>query len=233
MNFRVQEIIKMIVPGAVLICCLYFLIFNLSDLETLLNKDYVSVYLVFLLVIIYVLGYFLDWFGSLFERSFYHFFSKPSLRLLNNSQANSKQWIKMVKYEEIADELCRKLSKSPHYPYDKKSAEYLFKAANYLKEKNSAIGIKEKLNEFYFYNIFSRNLAVSFLCSFVFYPILYTFHSLGVFNHIEEGTCFRQFNWSFLFVLPVFIMSIFRWREHAMYYTRYIFYSATEDILKP
>lgn len=212
MEFRIQEIIKMLIPGTVLFTSLYLLLFQFIDTNLVLNEDFVAIYLVIFLGLIYVIGYFIDWFGSLFERLFYSVFPRPSYSLFTGQ---SKR-ITLTKRTEIVTFLGTKSGANLSGSLNKKDALALFKYANVYKDKNDSV--KDKVTESYFSKIFSRNLCVSFILTFLGYIFLYFFLEI-------------PFNYFSFLMLVLFFFSWIRWQEHTFYYTRKVIYAACDDIL--
>ncbi|MDX3915377.1 MAG: hypothetical protein QHC79_17670 [Pseudosphingobacterium sp.] len=217
MNFRIQEILKTLIPGlwALALATTFsyrYLDFSFIKAEV---KDAASIYLIFLLTTAYVVGYFLDWLGSLFERIYYKRVPPPSFFLINGTTKR----ITLSNDEEIFKFLCNDLNVTFTRPLARTNTSILFKRANVLKEKNKTVQMIDKINNYYFLKIFSRNLAVSFLFAFVLYITIY----FGHLNHITS------FNWFSFLSLLFFGFTILRWREHAFYYSRQVIYAAYSE----
>jgi len=226
MNYRIQEILKMLIPGVILVSCLYLLLVKEKYPENPFDKDMISLVIIIFLVVSYVCGYFIDWFGSIFERLYYKSFPRPSELMFNDNSANPKYRVQLVKKEKIIEYLCLVLQKSSQHPLSKDNALKLFKLANYLKDRNTSVAVKERLNELYFTKIFSRNVMMTFLTMFVCYMLIILF---GVFGWVSQ----INLSSSIFITIPFFVMSMIRWRETAFYYSRAVLYAACEDVLKP
>jgi hypothetical protein len=232
MEFRIQEIIKMLVPGGVILINLYFLFFSFTAIETLLNKDFIAIYIFIFTILTYVAGYFIDWIASLSEKLYYSIFTKPSERLLNNLSKSKIFGIRMSRHREVGESLCAYINQTATNRFDKYSAEKLFRLANVIKDQNMSDHLKEKISDFYFYKIFSRNLATAFFLTFITYPMFYFLSINSVVTIFEQPENLPTFSWDFLFALLFSIFSFLRWKEHATYYTRLIFYTACPDVFQ-
>lgn len=219
MNFRIQDLTKTLIPGIMMFFLSSLFIVNIDQFNDITNliKDTMAIWTIVFLMIAYVCGYFVDFVGSFLEKVFYKKFSRPSWHLLNNTGKS----ITLSNSKLIIEYLCEKLRKSPHYPFTKDTSQQVFKCANVYKDYVASSSAKERLTEYYFSKIFSRNLSSSFLLSFVIYIFYYSYnyHSL-------------DFNFFSILLLAGFLFSGYRWRIHAFYYTRQVFYTACESVLK-
>ncbi len=219
MNFRIQDLTKTLIPGIMMFFLSSLFICNIDQFNGITNliKDTMAIWTIVFLMIAYVCGYFVDLVGSLLEKGFYTYFSRPSLYLLNNTGKS----IKLSNSNLIIEYLCDKLRKSSQHPFTKESALEVFKCANVYKDYVASSQTKERLAEYYFSKIFSRNLSSSFLISFGIYVVYY------LFNHHS-----LYFNFLSILLLLGCVFSGYRWRVHAFYYTRQVFYMACEPVLK-
>jgi len=221
MNFRIQEVLKNIIPGLLTLVSIYFLTSPSLDLSHFKNeiKELLAIYFVVFLAAVYVFGYFVDWAGSWFERLFYKIWPRPSFYLLNDVNGR----INLLKSSEIVDFLCDVSNRAVQSPLSRENAEAIFKVANYLKDKNTSKQVNDRIGESYFSQIFSRNLCVSFFFSFIGYVCIYFFN---------EESCVGNFNQRSFILIGLGVVTIFRWREHAFYYSRNVLYASCEDVLR-
>jgi len=217
MSFRIQDLMKIIIPGTLSLFFTSLLIISYENYVWLNNniKDILALFLILFLVICYGFGYFIDFFGSLFEKVYYSFKFKPSYYLINNIG----KYVRLSKREEVLDDLCMKMSRCTANLYSSKEAEDIFKFANVLKDKSPNSNNRERLSEYYFSMVFSRNLCSSFIVSLLFYLIYFIFNNANV-----------VFNCYSLLLFVPFIISVIRWKQHAAYYSRQVFYVACENI---
>lgn len=225
MNFRIQDLTKTLIPGIILLVLSLCWILSIEDLKSILNliKDTTGIFLVIFLIIVYVIGYFVDFIGSQFEYLYYRLEPKPSYYLLNDFSENYR--IKMSKKEDIKEYLCDKLRISTVPHLNDEQAEKLFKMANLLKESSVNQTSKEKVSEFYFSKIFSRNLCTSLILSLIIYYIC-------TFSSYNPQAILNINSWVFLIIILAYL-SFLRWKQHAKYYSRQVFYTACESILRP
>lgn len=217
-NFRIQDFQKFIIPGAVLLFVSLLLSLqncNLSDLIGI-AKDISAILIFIFLIASYIVGYFTDYLGSLFERLFYTVFAKPSYYLINGDGK-----CKLSNREKVLEFICDKMrfnTTRSTKDYNRSDAEKIFKFANVLKDRTTSTSSKDRLMEYYFLKIFSRNLCASCLMCLI----------ISLLSLVQ--TC-SAFNWLvFLSVILCFFLSLLRWRSHAVYYSRQVFYVATEDM---
>ena len=218
MEFRPEDILKNIIPG--LIACIGFVSvslgnFTYSDFKGVFFtdiKDYSEIMLIFLLVFAYLMGYIVDAISSFIEYNIvYKFLGTPSSKLLTNSKSR----IHLVNQEAIINNIVLKCSLKPEdfildplqSKKNLKSCNILFKHANYLKDENPISGIKEKVKQYYFSYIFSRNLFFSafFSCICVL---------ISQFNKLT----FLSIT---LFVICLLVL-YYRKREQSFYYSRQV-----------
>ncbi|KGE14248.1 hypothetical protein [Sphingobacterium deserti] len=218
MNFRVQDLMKILIPGIITTFLSGVLILDVKQFTVLssLIKDTMAVWILVFLSVVYLLGYFVDFLGSLLEQLFYKYFDKPSLSLLNEKLKR----IPLSDREQIIEYLCEKLKRSSHRPFDKNSANELFKYANVLKDYSSKRG-NEKISDYYFSKILSRNLSSSFLSTFAIYAVFFLITPKAV-----------PFNVCSLGLFLGFFCTGYRWRIHSFYYSRQVFYTACENLFK-
>lgn len=218
MNFRIQDLAKTLIPGIVTFFLSFLLILTEEEFMYLSNltKDTIAIWLIIFIAVVYTLGYFVDFIGSKLEHLYYKWFERPSIKLLNET---SKLY-KLSFSEEIIEFLCDIIKRSSHHPFEKESAKELFKCANVYKEYASTTA-KERVLEYYYSKILSRNVSAALLFSFVVYLLFFLYNIAN-----------WQFNIYSLFIIPVFIFSGYRWTTFAHYYTRQVFYAACEPVLK-
>gem|GEM_PF-2828370 len=219
MSFRIQDLMKIIIPGTLSLFFATLLVLSYENYVWLVNniKDIVGIFLVLFFIICYGFGYFIDFFGSILEKIYYKFKFKPSYYLINDIG----KYIRLSKREEVLEELCLRMSRCTTNLYSSKEAEDIFKFANILKDKSQNSNNRDRLREYYFSMVFSRNLSSGFIVSLVLYLIYFIFNNATV-----------MFNcYSLMLFLP-FIICVIRWKQHASYYSRQVFYVACENIFK-
>ncbi|MGL5273971.1 hypothetical protein SAMN04488018_1491 [Myroides marinus] len=222
MNLRIQEVFKYLLPGFVIIMILFICsLIDFKDIQlNYFNGKNEGVLLLLSTFLIFLLGYLVDLVSSDFEKRYYRCFMKPSEKLLSQKDKE----IKLSSADKIIEYLSAKMQKCSPKEFDKTIAEEYFRKANQLKDYNSNINSNSKLLEHYYQQVLSRNLSVSFLISIVIF-VLYTF---------IVGKClFLIENWMCLVgLILLFSFSVYRWSQHAMYYSRQVFYNSCEEVLK-
>jgi hypothetical protein len=209
MEFRIQDILKNIIPGFMLAFVSILIYGNKLGWEFIDNiissdiKEYSEVVLVILLILSYITGYFVDLCASGAEMLIYRILDKPSHILLNKPNCVYT----LVKIAEIKQKLA-----IPEGTITPAKAELYFKEANLIKDNNPSETIKEKVKEYYNSYIFSRNMLLSLLFTFIIYMIISAYSSFS--NCYIIAT--------FLLVIVLFF---FRWRSRAFYYSRQVFNS--------
>ncbi len=218
MNFRIQDLTKTLIPGIVVFFLSFLLILSEKQFTylSLLTKDTMAIWLIIFLATVYTCGFFIDLCGSFFERIYYHYREEPAMKLLNDKSRR----IKLSSSAIIIDYICDILRVSSQSPFQKEPAIKMFKCANVYKDyaTNNA---KERVLEYYYSMILSRNLSTSLLISFLVYLIFFLFN-------ISKWT----FNPYSLFIILAFLLFGYRWTTLAYYYSRQVFYAACEPVLK-
>jgi hypothetical protein len=225
MKFRFEDFLKNIIPGMILLAGISaFIIGDPGQLMQSQNevhnwlKEFSELILLLFLVLSYLIGYINDGLSSWLEYyCIYYFFGTPALRLL---RGRGKR-ISLVIYADILKHIqakqalsadAIKISDGPWFYYkafwtSKNRANILFKHANNLKDSNPQIEIAEKIKDYYYAYIFSRNLFFSALFSSLL--IIITFHAI--------------LSWKVLVTLILTIIFLgIRRRDRAYYYSRNI-----------
>jgi uncharacterized integral membrane protein len=216
-NFRIQDFQKFILPGTTILGILLFLYFQNTNISEFVMKykDFTAPLILVFLILSYLIGYFNDYLGSLFEILYYCFFKKPSLKLINNTSK-----CKLSNKEKILEFICDKMrcnTTRSTINYTKESAAEIFKFANVLKDRSNSSSSKDRLMEYYFLKIFSRNFTACFTSIFI------------LFFSIVLNCSVNKYLVLFCMILLA-ILSLFRWKTHAIYYSRQVFYVASEDM---
>jgi hypothetical protein len=216
MEFRVQEILKNIIPGIFFIILCSWIVFMQSPMEVPLTipsafKDLSEVVLVVFLALSYVLGFLLDAISSIFEGLLYEFINVPSHTLFH-SEVNRYS---LANKDKIIEILCAEQGVEVPVVVTNDHAIALFKTANLLKDKNPSELLKEKIIEYYNAYIFSRNLMSVLIVSLCIDLIMLYKYSFG--EHSLIIICS-------LIILLSFIT--IRWRSRAFYYCRQVLYGA-------
>ncbi|EHO14583.1 hypothetical protein [Myroides odoratimimus] len=222
MNLRIQEVFKYLLPGFVVMMMLFLCsLINFKDIQVnYFNDKNEGLILLLSTLFIFLFGYLVDLLSSDFEKRYYSYFMKPSEKLLR--KIDNK--IKLTSEDQIISYLSDKMQKCPAKEINKEIAEEYFRKANQLKDYNTNSNSNAKLLEHYYQQVLSRNLSVSFLISIVIYLLYF----------IVEGRCnFIKDHWLLLIILIfLFTFSLYRWTQHAMYYSRQVFYNSCETVLR-
>lgn len=217
-NFRIQDFQKFILPGTIILGIFIFLYFQNTNMYEFVvkYKDFTAPLILIFLILSYLIGYFNDYLGSLFESFYYYFFKKPSYMLINNTSK-----CKLSNREKILEFICDKMrcnTTRSTLNYTKESAAEIFKFANVLKDRSNSTASKDRLMEYYFLKIFSRNLFTACFTS-IFILIF------SIVLNCSVNKCIVLFC-----MILLTILSLFRWKTHAIYYSRQVFYVASEDM---
>jgi len=217
-NFRIQDFQKFILPGTVILGILIFLYFQNTNISEFVMKykDFTAPLILIFLILSYFIGYFIDYMGSLFEFFYYCCFEKPSFKLINNTSK-----CKLSNREKILEFICDKMrcnTTQSTIDYNIESASEIFKFANVLKDRSSSSVSKERLMEYYFLKIFSRNLFTACFTS-----IFILIFSIVLNSSVSKYSVL-------IGMIILMTLSFFRWKTHAFYYSRQVFYVASEDM---
>lgn len=213
MEFRIQDVLKNLLPG--LLFCIITLYLcqpkslNIFEAHTpALIKDLSSIFFVVFMATIYITGYFIDAISSIIERKvLYKFLKQPSYYLLNDLKPLNK----LAKRQEIIDNLCVKSNTTALPKIKKEVAADLFRLANELKDGNPLTSLVNKIGEFYNAYVFSRNVMVSIFMSVLVCMYYNLFHEHNNSQHIF---------WPLVVAL---VLSYLRWRSRGFYYSRQVF----------
>lgn len=220
MEFRFQDIIKNIVPGAVIV--LAFTAFLINDMptkqwEAIMNspiKEYEAIMAIGALLIFYLVGYCLDAISSVLEYYLIHtLVGRPSYKLLSGKGSR----IALVNYDEIIAHIQAKypndhtLRFSGNSKTDKKIAKKFFRYANILRLSSRVPETNSLIREYYYSYIFSRNFF--FAISIV---------SISVVVHFHRELTFIQYSVMAFILVLLYI----RRRDHDYYHSRQILIEA-------
>lgn len=222
MKFRFEDFLKNIIPGMILLIgiCIYMIGYPVKlDKPKDLGfepKEFSELIILVFLVLSYLLGYLNDGLSSWLENYvIYRLFGSPTLRLL---RGKGKRLL-LIGHTTILTHLKTKCSLSSDaiqiddgfwigtksLSTSRERARLLFKYANDLKDSNSSEIIKDKLNEYYYAYVFSRNLFFSYL--FTLTLSIITWHG------------FLNVKFAIISVLILFFLG-FRRRDKSFYYSR-------------
>jgi hypothetical protein len=140
MEFRIQDIVKNVIPGTLVILGIIiglecFLQIDFKVFFENYVKDAGEIWLIVLLISSYIAGYIIDALSSDIEYVIYLMIPKPSFLLLNNSS-------KRYKLSNLS-EVNQALGVLTAAPYDKAICANAFKKANNLKDSNPSELIKK------------------------------------------------------------------------------------------
>ena len=225
MQFRFEDILKNIIPGSLLIFALIFCFFApLTENEfQIFSRNYIRDFSAIIIIVFftacYLSGYVIDALASWGEYYIiYKIFGTPAYKLFKKSGSritflntdlvlfNIDQEYKIYERKTIVNDL---------KTLTKKEASDLFKLANVYSQRCSDDLTKEKLKEYYYAYIFSRNIFFSAIISSIIYIIAPVNH-LNIFG--------------LLFLLILNIILLIRRRDKAYYYSRQVLIACTKNI---
>jgi hypothetical protein len=213
MDFKIQDILKNIIPGVLVLAFLFLNMYlfypeRIRWIEQNSIKNYSEVVFTVFLVAAYVTGYFLDTVSSWFQRLLYLIFKKPSYLLINN---RTHRRFKLHKRDDIINNLSQKhgLSINTTNLISQEFSQTLFKLANIDKDYNPQESIYQRVTNFYNSYVFSRNLLAT-ACILILFQLI-----------------FFPFNWKILITLLIILITLMiRWMEKSLYYSREVFNSS-------
>jgi hypothetical protein len=223
MEFRFEDIVKNIIPGSLLILSLIF--YFLEPLTPgefkifLINyiKDYSAVLIVAFLSACYLCGYIIDALASWGEHYIiYKALGTPAYKLFkeegNRITFNLSDAV-LQNLDQQYNIYERKIITGKTKAFTKKQASDLFKLANIFSQRCSDDLTKQKLKEYYYSYIFSRNIFFSVIFSSI---VLL----MAAYDHINF----------FILVLLVLlnILLFVRRRDKAYYYSRQVLIACTK-----
>jgi hypothetical protein len=230
MEFRIQDILKNVIPGMILSFGIGSLFINSETQSTYISKllsfkDFSEILLLILLTVCYLIGYVNDGISSWCEQYVIYFlFGPPSLRLLRGKGkrlllVNSDKVLQnlQLKMELSSSEI--DLNNGSWFYYksfwkSKERAIRLFKYANDLKNANPHPIYEERIREYYNSYTFSRNLFFSSLISNALFMVSYN-------SNLQYKT------WLLIFILLTFLG--LRRRDKSYYYSRQVFQACNFD----
>jgi hypothetical protein len=225
MKFRFEDFLKNIIPGIILMVGVgLFLIDKPAQLAqggAILPsylKEFPELTVLLFLVLSYLVGYINDGLSSWLEYyCIYYFLGTPALRLLRGKGkrislvTNTGILSHLKTVESLTDDDINITDGAWCYYRafwsSKNKVIALFKHANNLKDSNPQAGIGEKIKDYYYAYIFSRNLFFSSL-----------FSSVLIFI-----TFYNSLSWKV--VVTIILINLFlgiRRRDKSYYYTRNI-----------
>lgn len=208
MEYKFQDILKNIIPGfyitfgIVLLCWFSGGITNDNSIN--LVKDIPGeVFVFFIPLIFYIIGYLNDILSSCFEFYLYELgCRRPSELLLNNK----KKRYRLSKLDEIKSKL---EIASENNIISREESYKAFQKANAMKDMN-----KDNVSEFYVSYIFARNFMVANLLLSIGSSIVAIFNTSNC--HIWIIPI------SYLLLSCLFV---YRWKQKALYYSKKVFNS--------
>jgi len=217
MQLKLFDILSLVIPGALVICCLLFTrLVHLIQPEWVeqkisVYKDISAILAVVFIVACYLVGYVIHAIGSWIEpilwktwggRPSQILFSDDSSRLGLGSEKNAiLTWLK----SKSTDSRLTNLENNQLRPDD---IRRLFQVAKNLAFKNAGVNFKTRIEEFNNSYIFSRNILVAFVIA------------LGCVSSLSwYGTMTIK---STFLLLAVVLIVWWRARDRAIYYSREI-----------
>lgn len=204
MEFRIQDVLKHILPGGAILLTIFLLFsktgsFDASNFYITYIKDTGELWVFIFLIVAYFCGYLNDAISSQLEYWGYKLINRPSFSLLND---RNKRY-KLVQKNDIF----AALSATARPISTKEECHKLFLLANAKKDMNPSEAIKEKVKEYYNSYVFSRNMLTAsvVITSVLFYLFGFSFFTLS----------------TSLAILVLFR----RWRQKAYCYSRQVFYA--------
>jgi hypothetical protein len=215
MEFRIQDILKNIIPG-ILSLTLLLIFFYIAESITIpvkvpdVFKDFSEIVLIFFLGVTYFIGFVIDTIASILEQLLYKIIARPSFKLLNGKS----QRYPIVQLDKLVALLKSETSVTIS-TLTNVNTSILFNVANLRKEKCELELVKEKVAEYYSSYIFSRNIC----CVFFLYSILLLISIISISQSyiIILLTCMQ---------LVLLGLTLFRYRQKAYYYSRQVFNAA-------
>ena len=159
MEYKFQDVLKNIIPGFYILFGSFIICFfngmSINKITIIMNIFPAEVYLLFIPLIIYILGYINDTIASFFEYNIYYNIYKRS------DVSKIKQLLNISNAE---------------YPINADNAYKMFQKANSMKKSN------EDISEFYVSYIFARNMMTSnvLVTLFCFIGTLFSFHNISL-----------------------------------------------------
>jgi len=214
MEFKVQDVIKNVIPGIVLIVSIIWIRIILPGYLDYYLKEYdleklENISIVIFLSVTFIAGYIIDAIASKTEFFLYeNILSRPSHKLLLDTC--SKKY-KLRDRSDIISAIIIKhnqdLSTINNKPYNKEDTYKIFRCASKDLKRDEPM-----IAEYYSSYIFARNLSISIIISFLFCVLTIL---------IKYESCDLYFAIGLFFVA---LITISRWREKSYYYSRQIFY---------
>ncbi|WP_195353773.1 hypothetical protein [Bacteroides cellulosilyticus] len=206
MEYKFQDVLKNIIPGFYILFGSFIICFfngmSINKITIIMNIFPAEVYLLFIPLIIYILGYINDTIASFFEYNiYYNIYKRPSELLLNERK-------KRYKLSDVSKIKQLLNISNAEYPINADNAYKMFQKANSMKKSN------EDISEFYVSYIFARNMMTSnvLVTLFCFIGTLFSFHNISL--------------WAITVVfLVINILFTYRWRQKSIYYSKKVFNS--------
>lgn len=229
MEFKIQDVLKNIIPGTLL--WIYIIIALYIHTDMLATdflpenaKDFSEICLFIFLTMVYLTGYILDGISSYLEEGlvYEYFVNRPSYHLLNGT---GWEKAKLAGLPLIVQTLTTKHNQenniqptvadpaAPSEPTEitPEFARILFRIANRMKSKCTDTQ-KELISEYYNSYVFSRNIAATALIACLLTLIL------TITNISDYWVAFTT-------ILIISVFAVLRWRQRAYYYSRIILHS--------
>ncbi len=225
MQFRFEDILKNMIPGSLIIFSLiFYFLAPLTGIEfQLFLKNYVQNYSAVIVVVFFIVsylsGYIMDALASWGEYyAIYKVFGTPAYKLFKQAGTrmifqNSDLVLNNLDNEYKIYE--RKMIATDLKTLTKKEASALFKLANVYSQRCSDDLTKQKLKEYYYAYIFSRNIFFSVFISSIIYLIT-------PFNHLNL--------FLLLFILVLNTIFFIRRKDKAYYFSRQILIACTKIV---
>jgi len=215
MEFRIQEILKNIIPGTILTILVGVVCYrNGSSLDTHVTnalKDFSEFFMVLFLAALYFLGFLIDAIAAMLEDWIYKIRKRPSFIILSGIASPKYS---LTNRAELVLFLNNKSELPMGSSLDRKNCYIFFKVANRLKDISGSDIIKEKLGEYYNSYIFARNVTCVCLIGWSFNLVLLFSNWSSLF-------------WVFVIQSGIFFIVVIRLNRRAMYYTLQVFNAVT------
>ena len=223
MQFRFEDILKNMIPGSLIIFSLiFYFLAPLTGIEfQLFLKNYVQNYSAVIVVVFFIVGYLsgyiIDALASWGEYyTIYKVAGTPAYKLFKQAgtrltfQNTDLVLSNLDKEYKIYE---RKIIATNLKTLTKREASALFKLANIYSQRCSDDVTKQKLKEYYYAYIFSRNIFFSVFSSSIIYLIT-------PFNHLNL--------FLLLFILVLNVIFFIRRKDKAYYFSRQILIACTK-----
>lgn len=216
MNYRFQEIMKMVVPGFLVI--IFIVVFNsayeielygeLGKVARHVKTFPQSALVVVLPFVAFIIGYVVNMVASFCERYSYklNIIDRPSHKLLKKETMFTKeQRLKLVSLINHKDE----------YNICRKQAGLIFKKVKEIHQRSHDV------DEFYYQSVMARNIFGSYCIGMLY----------GVVTMFCNNLAFGEYGWLWVFCVVLWLCLFLQWERNNKTYVRRLLseYLATEE----